>query len=79
MGIDDQGSRAFTLLQGVARHVEAILGHLGRLLGHHPRSWAHGLAYCAVRIQDHQLYVHPADHDPGLLPLPLPDCAQPVV
>jgi len=79
MGLDYQGGRALALLQGVARHVEAILGYLGRVLGDHPRSGLHGFASCALRIQDHQLYVHPADHDSGVLPLPIPDRAQPVV
>ena len=79
MGLDYQGSRAVALLQGMAGHVEAVLGYLDRLVGYHPRRGHHGVTCRSGRLQDHQLYLHLAHHDPGVLSLPLPDRPQPVV
>lgn len=40
-----QGSRAIPFLQGMARNVEAILGYLGRIVGHYRWSVRHGLSH----------------------------------
>jgi len=79
MGVYRQGSRAVTLLQGMARHVEAVLGYLDCLMGHHCRRGPYGFPDCSLRLPDHQFYLHLADHDPGLLPLFIPHRPQPLV
>ena len=47
---DCQGSRAIPFLQGMACYVEAILGHLGRIMGRHRWSVRHGFSHRPLRI-----------------------------
>lgn len=71
MGLYNQRSRTVTLFQRMASHVEAILGHLDRFLGYHPRCRTYGLKPCPLRIQDNQLYLYSADYDSSILSFPL--------
>jgi hypothetical protein len=53
--LDRQGSRAISFLQGMACYVEAILGYLDRIMGHHCRSIRHGFSHRPIRIPNVRL------------------------
>jgi uncharacterized protein (DUF486 family) len=50
-----QGSRAITFLQGMACYVEAILGYLGRIMGHYRWSLRHGFSYRPICLPNVRL------------------------